>query len=111
MYGGGGDGRGASMFDSLNQRLLEAGVPRWNAGSYIVEPIVSVGFLVIGLLIGWRGLLFAGGLFLLSKWSMSGGTNPFAGFGRFGRRQGRGQRPGVSRNMFPRRGGGQRLGR
>lgn len=107
VYGGGGEGReGVSMFDSLNKRLLEAGLPRWNAGPYVVEPIVTVGFLVIGLLIGWRGLLFAGLLFCLSKWSMSGGRNPFAGFGQRGQRHG-----GIKRMKFPRQGGGQRLGR
>jgi hypothetical protein len=106
----GNNGMG-SVFDNLNNRLLEAGIPRWNAGPYVVEPIVSLGFVLAGFLIGWHGLLFAGLLFFISKYSGSQGPSainsqgprPGPAGGRGGGRGGRGGGGGG--------GGGHRLGR
>ncbi|XP_070544323.1 protein FAM241B-like [Ptychodera flava] len=65
----GGQMQQVSIFDNLNQRLLDAGVPRWNLGSYVVEPIASVGMLLALLFFGLQGLLFAGLIFFVVKWS------------------------------------------
>ncbi|ELU01657.1 hypothetical protein CAPTEDRAFT_223205 [Capitella teleta] len=107
-----------SMFDAMNQRLADAGVPRWHLGPYAVEPIASAGFLLALVLIGFRGLLFAGLLFFVVKYS-SGQASPGAVLRRPGQAfqgsmdDGGGQPPSGP----PRRGGsswssgGQRLGR
>ena len=101
-----------SIFEDLNQRLLALGVPRWNVGSYVVEPIVSVGFLVAFLLVGFRGLLFAAILFLISQVGIGGG-GPGQGFrGWLGGGSQRGQQDESSGhgrgggNQQPPRGGG-----
>ncbi|KAL3877230.1 hypothetical protein ACJMK2_034966 [Sinanodonta woodiana] len=104
-------GQQVSIFDSLNQRLLQMGIPRWNLGPYTVEPIATVGVILAGLLLGLQGLLLAAILFLVVKWSQSnnGWRSIFGGpqGGNQGQDQGgRGQRgPGFSG------GGGYRLGR
>ncbi|KAI0212299.1 hypothetical protein LSAT2_002776 [Lamellibrachia satsuma] len=59
---GGGQG-GVSIFHMFNQRLLDAGLPSWNAGPYTVQPIVSIGLLLAFMLFGFRGLFFGGMLF------------------------------------------------
>ena len=109
VQGAGNNGM-ASVFDNLNNRLLEAGIPRWNAGPYVVEPIVSMGFVLAGLLIGWHGLIFAALLFFISKYSMSQGPNPFStGQQRAPRRPG--PPPGRGGGGGGGQGGGNRLGR
>ncbi|XP_045214195.2 protein FAM241B-like [Mercenaria mercenaria] len=83
--GGGGEGGGqqASVFDGLNQRLVDYGFPRFNVGSHTVEPIVTVGFILAGLLLGLPGLLLAAVLFFVSKMSTTGGgLASFFGGGR-----------------------------
>ncbi|XP_074648458.1 protein FAM241B-like [Tubulanus polymorphus] len=97
-------GGAASVFDTLNQKLLDVGIPRFNVRQYTVEPIVTTGFVLAGLIMGVRGLLFCGLLFAVSKLSQ----------GRNGGQQGQrgGQLP--SRGRPPTGGGGgggQRLGR
>jgi len=72
-------GPDGSVFDGLNTRLSGLGVPRWNMGSWLVEPIVSAGFLASLLLIGVHGLLFAVGLFAVSKYSSEGSPRGGAG--------------------------------
>lgn len=100
-------GQTVSIFDSLNQRLLAAGIPRWNVGPYTVEPIVSVGFILAGLLMGIKGLLFAAVLFAVCQWSsqaggqgfrqwFGGGQDTSLGRGPSGRPGGRGHRLGRS---------------
>ncbi|XP_041362863.1 protein FAM241B-like [Gigantopelta aegis] len=80
-----------SIFDSLNQRLLDAGVPRWNAGPYLIEPIVSLGFLLAGLLLGLKGLLFGAILFFVVKYSQGArGPAPYGGNNRGARPAGGG---------------------
>ena len=112
-----------NFFDTLNEKAASIGIPRWNLGPYVVEPIISVGFIILLLLIGIHGLLFGILLFVICKWSNSGG-GPGAGWqgwmgGNMGGRDGgdndggggaggggggRGARGWSS-------GGGQRLGR
>ncbi|XP_077999470.1 protein FAM241B-like [Glandiceps talaboti] len=70
QYGGGeGQMQQVSIFDVLNQKLVDGGFPRWNLGPYVVEPIASVGVLLAGLFFGLQGLFFAGLLFFVVKWS------------------------------------------
>lgn len=101
--GGGGARQQFSVFDGLNQRLIAYGFPRFSIGTHTVEPIVLVGFILAGLLLGLPGLLLAAVLFFVSKMSTSGGG--LASF--FG---GDGQGQGGARSSPP-QGGGQRLGR
>ena len=61
-----------SVFDSLNQKLLDAGVPRFNLGSWTVEPIVLLGFVLGFIFLGLKFVLFAGLLFAIVKYSQSG---------------------------------------
>ena len=107
---GAGGGINVSIFDTLNEKLLAQGFPRWNAGPYVVEPIVSVGFILATVLMGFHGLIFAVLLFGLVKYSNSNGG--LAGLmggpsnqGPTGRARGRGGRPNSGT------GSGQRLGR
>ncbi|XP_002738922.1 protein FAM241B-like [Saccoglossus kowalevskii] len=67
QYGGGG--QQVSIIDVGNQKLLDAGFPRWNLGPYVVEPIATVGMLLAMMFFGLQGLLFAGLLFFAVKWS------------------------------------------
>ena len=108
-----------SIFEGLNQKLLGLGIPRWNVGSYVVEPIVSVGFLAAFLLMGFRGLLFAALLFLVVQVSMGGGGpgQGFRGWLRGGAQRGQqddsiGYGGGRGNQQPPRGGGsgGYRLG-
>nr|CAB3244478.1 uncharacterized protein C10orf35 homolog [Phallusia mammillata] len=32
---------GPTMFDTWNQKLLELGIPRWNVGTHVVEPLID----------------------------------------------------------------------
>ena len=113
------DGNQVSIFDGLNQRLLDVGLPRWNLGEHVIEPIVTVGFLLAFLLMGFRGVLFAGLLFAVNKMSQrrggiggllrsftgAGNTQPSSqrrNQGRMGSRRGPGQSPPST--------GGNRLG-
>merc|ERR1712142_1075025 len=65
----------ANIFDSFNDRLVANGFPRWNISSYVVEPIVSIGFIAALLLIGVHGLIFALGLFFIVKWGGVGNNS------------------------------------
>ncbi len=95
------------MFEALNQKLVDMGLPRWNIGSYVVEPLVSVGFILAFLLMGVRGLVFAGLLFFVSKYSMGGGGpgQGFSGWRGRGLGQGDGGQGGDHRPR-PQGGGG-----
>ena len=104
QYGPGG-GQQFSVFDGLNQRLIGYGFPRFNIGQHTVEPIVSVGFILAGLLLGLPGLLLAAFLFFVSKMSSGGGLASFLGGG--GQGQGHSQGPSAPRST---QGGGHRLG-
>ncbi|XP_050394687.1 protein FAM241B [Patella vulgata] len=108
-----GEGGQVSIFDSLNQRLLALGLPRWNAGPYVIEPIVSVAFLLAGLFLGIPGLLMGLVLFGVVKLSQSGGIpgqDLIFGLGRNQNQNTNHRNPGNNRK--PRGGGGgHRLGR
>ena len=102
QYGG---GQQFSVFDGLNQRLINLGFPRFNIGHHTIEPIVCVGFILAGLLLGLPGLLLAAFLFFVTKMSAGGGLGGFFGVGGGG--QGQGQGPSAPRSP---QGGGYRLG-
>lgn len=110
---GGGGGQQVSVFDGLNQRLIGYGFPRFNIGQHTIEPIVSVGFILAGLLLGLPGLLLAAVLFFVSKMSTQGGGLA-AFFGGQGQQGVAGSRPSGSRSAgsgSSSQGGGYRLGR
>jgi len=103
-------GESVSVFGGLNQRLVAAGVPTWHIGSYSVQPIVSLGFLLSFLLAGFRGLLFSAVLFFVVKYSRFGtsenqGRNAAATRGNSNRPA----PPSEASGNWP-RGGGHRLG-
>lgn len=90
-------GQSVSVFTVANQKLLGFGLPRFNVGPYVVEPIVLVAFVLAGVLMGLPGLIFAALLFFVSQWSGIGGGE---GGGEAGQRMGGGNQGG----------GGHRLG-
>ncbi|KAI8521068.1 hypothetical protein Bbelb_008220 [Branchiostoma belcheri] len=67
-----------SMFDAINQKLLALGIPRFQLAGTTVEPIATVGVVLVFLLMGVRGLLFIGLLFgvsYLSRQQVSAGNS------------------------------------
>ena len=66
-------GPDSSIFERLNDTLANLGVPTWNLGPYPVRPIVSAGFLLSVITMGFRGLLFSGVLFFLVNYSRPDG--------------------------------------
>lgn len=92
QQGGMGGGQSVSVFTVANQKLLGLGLPRFNVGPYVVEPIVLVAFVIAGLLMGIPGLIFAALLFFVSQWSGVGGDG--GGTATGGRNQGGGHRLG-----------------
>ncbi|XP_041485852.1 protein FAM241B-like [Lytechinus variegatus] len=97
-YGGGGGAQGGgaggvSIFQVLNQKLLDAGIPRWTLGTTVVEPIVTVGFILAMLLLGVKGLFLGAILFAAVKFS-GGMDESGAGNSNTGRNTGGGGRGG-----------------
>ncbi|XP_072038485.1 protein FAM241B-like [Amphiura filiformis] len=86
-------GQQVSIFTVFNQKLIDAGFPRWNLGSTVIEPIVSVGFLLAFLVFGLPGILFGALLFVVCKMSMGGGGQG-QGQGQQGQGHGHYQPPG-----------------
>jgi len=100
-----------SVFGALNQRLASAGVPTWHIGTYSVQPIASLGFLLSFLLAGFRGLLFSGVLFFVVKYSQFGANeNQDRRNVAAGSNSSRPSPPSVPSGNWP-RDGGYRLGR
>ncbi|XP_043912559.1 protein FAM241B [Protopterus annectens] len=56
-----------SPFSALNQRLSEVGIPRWNLGNWVIEPAVSILLLLVVIMMGMRGILLLGLLYVLSR--------------------------------------------
>jgi len=63
---------GVTLFDLMNDKLLEAGIPRLQLGAYDVEPIAAVGTCLALLLFGLNGLILSLVLFLVVKFSRHG---------------------------------------
>ncbi|XP_038061234.1 protein FAM241B-like [Patiria miniata] len=87
QYGHDGQGAGGhevqnvSIFQTLNQRLLDLGIPCFNIGPYTIQPIVTVAFILAMLIFGLPGLLFAGLLFGVVMLSGGGGGGDDGGTG------------------------------
>ncbi|XP_044154584.1 protein FAM241B [Bufo gargarizans] len=60
---------GRSPFTDINQQLVNMGFPRWNLGNQVVEPVMSILFLFLILMMGVRGLLLVGLIYLVSHLS------------------------------------------
>jgi len=102
-------GESTSVFGGLNQRLVAAGVPTWHIGTYSVEPVVSLGFLLSFLLAGFRGLLFSAVLFFVVKYSRFGASENPRRNAAASRNSNQPSPPSASSGNWP-RGGGYRLG-
>ena len=63
-----------SVFTLINQKLLDLGIPRFNVGPYVVEPVALVGMILAFMLFGLPGILFGGVLFLIVMSSQSTAT-------------------------------------
>lgn len=98
-----------SVFGGLNQRLTAAGVPTWHIGTYSVEPVVSLGFLLSFLLAGFRGLLFSAVLFFVVKYSRFGASENQSRNTAATSNSQQPSPPSESTGHWP-RGGGHRLG-
>ncbi|CAH2321892.1 hypothetical LOC496790 [Pelobates cultripes] len=67
-----GDGarqQGRSPFTEINQQLVNMGFPRWNLGNQVVEPVMSILLLFLILMLGVRGLLLIGLIYIVSHLS------------------------------------------
>ncbi|KAM3913213.1 protein FAM241B [Leptodactylus fuscus] len=60
---------GRSPFSDINQQLVNMGFPRWNLGNQVVEPVMSILFLFLILMMGFRGLLLVGLIYVVSHLS------------------------------------------
>ncbi|KAM4636224.1 protein FAM241B [Discoglossus pictus] len=65
----GGRQEGRSPFSDINQQLVNMGFPRWNLGNQVVEPVMSILFLFLILMLGVRGLLLVGLIYIVSHFS------------------------------------------
>ena len=72
----GGVVQGPTVFDTWNQKLLELGIPRWNIGNHVVEPIMTVLVLLTLVFLGFQGLIFLGILYFVVKLSQRSATQP-----------------------------------
>ena len=68
-----GAGPSSSVFDALNNKLKDAGLPNFNIGEHVIEPIVYIGFLLAFVLLGVKGIIFGLVLFVISKLSSGNG--------------------------------------
>ena len=48
------------------------GIPSWNIGDLVIEPIVTIGLLLAFFMFGIYGLIFGAVLFAVSRWSTNG---------------------------------------
>ncbi|XP_053306261.1 protein FAM241B [Spea bombifrons] len=67
-----GDGareNGRSPFTDINQQLVNMGFPRWNLGNQVVEPVMSILLLFLILMLGVRGVLLIGLIYVVSHLS------------------------------------------
>ncbi|XP_019394067.1 PREDICTED: uncharacterized protein C10orf35 homolog [Crocodylus porosus] len=61
--------RGRSPFSELNQQLVNMGFPLWNLGNQVVEPVMSILLLFLLMMVGVRGLLLVGLIYVISHLS------------------------------------------
>ncbi|XP_069466800.1 protein FAM241B [Ambystoma mexicanum] len=60
---------GRSPFSEINQQLATMGFPRWNLGNQVVEPVMSIVLLLLIMMLGLRGLLLVGLIYVISHLS------------------------------------------
>ncbi|XP_042317006.1 protein FAM241B [Sceloporus undulatus] len=58
-----------SPFSDINQQLVNMGFPTWNLGNQVVEPIMSILLLFLLMMVGVRGLLLVGLIYVVSQLS------------------------------------------
>ena len=107
-----GEGQQVSVFVIANQKLKEMGIPSWNIGDLVIEPIVTIGLLLAFFMFGIYGLIFGAVLFAVSRWSTNGAPEIVTRLlgGNVRNSQGNSNRRGVRRP--PNAGsGGHTLGR
>lgn len=62
-------GAGQSPFSDLNRQLVNMGFPQWHLGNHVVEPVTSILLLFLLMMLGVRGLLLVGLVYLVSHLS------------------------------------------
>ncbi|XP_004701197.1 protein FAM241B [Echinops telfairi] len=58
-----------SPFHDLNRQLVNMGFPQWHLGGHVVEPVTSILLLFLLMMLGVRGLLLVGLVYLVSHLS------------------------------------------
>ncbi|GAB1295167.1 Protein FAM241B [Apodemus speciosus] len=62
-------GAAQSPFGDLNRQLANMGFPQWHLGNHVVEPVTSILLLLLLMMLGVRGLLLVGLVYLVSHLS------------------------------------------
>ncbi|CAD7675745.1 unnamed protein product [Nyctereutes procyonoides] len=62
-------GAAPSPFNDLNRQLVNMGFPQWHLGNHAVEPVTSILLLFLLMMLGVRGLLLVGLVYLVSHLS------------------------------------------
>ncbi|KAM7318927.1 protein FAM241B [Alexandromys fortis] len=62
-------GAAQSPFNDLNRQLVNMGFPQWHLGNHVVEPVTSILLLFLLMMLGVRGLLLVGLVYLVSHLS------------------------------------------
>lgn len=62
-------GAAQSPFSDLNRQLVNMGFPQWHLGNHVVEPVTSILLLFLLMMLGVRGLLLVGLVYLVSHLS------------------------------------------
>uniref|UniRef100_A0A098LZF5 DUF4605 domain-containing protein n=1 Tax=Hypsiglena sp. JMG-2014 TaxID=1550645 RepID=A0A098LZF5_9SAUR len=58
-----------SPFSDVNQQLVNMGFPTWHLGNQVVEPVMSILLLFLLMMVGVRGLLLVGLIYVVSHLS------------------------------------------
>uniref|UniRef100_F6Z6R7 DUF4605 domain-containing protein n=1 Tax=Monodelphis domestica TaxID=13616 RepID=F6Z6R7_MONDO len=59
-----------SPFSDINQQLVNLGFPLWHLGDQVVEPVMSILLLFLVMMLGVRGLLLVGLVYMVSQLSL-----------------------------------------
>lgn len=81
-------GAAQSPFNDLNRQLVNMGFPQWHLGNHAVEPVTSILLLFLLMMLGVRGLLLVGLVYLVShlsqRWPPGAAGGQVCGRGSFG---------------------------
>uniref|UniRef100_A0A0F7Z0E1 Putative C10orf35-like protein n=1 Tax=Micrurus fulvius TaxID=8637 RepID=A0A0F7Z0E1_MICFL len=58
-----------SPFSDINQQLVNMGFPTWHLGNQVVQPVMSILLLFLLMIVGVRGLLLVGLIYVISHLS------------------------------------------